>query len=214
MNNKALVIGLAVVLVLGGVALAQMNSGDNDSMMAKDSSDKEMMDTQMESKEMESDKMMEGEDVSMMNHEEAMKSEEMIKKDESMMKEEEMMKKDENMMDHSDHEMEGDSMTKTGAYLPYSSDKVAMAGSGDVVLFFKASWCPTCKALDTNIKSNLKDIPSGLTILEVDYDNSADLKVKYGVTYQHTFVQVDKDGNLIKKWTGSSNLAALVTEVQ
>ena len=41
----------------------------------------------------------------------------------------------------------------------------------------------------------------------------ADLKKKYGVVYQHTFVQVDKDGNLIKKWSGSPNLSSLVTQV-
>jgi hypothetical protein len=47
----------------------------------------------------------------------------------------------------------------------------------------------------------------------VDYDNSDELKKKYGVTYQHTLVQVDKDGNLIKKWSGSPTLTSLVKEV-
>jgi hypothetical protein len=48
----------------------------------------------------------------------------------------------------------------------------------------------------------------------VNYDNSTALKQKYAVTYQHTFVQVDKDGNLIKKWSGSPTLTALVAEVK
>jgi thiol-disulfide isomerase/thioredoxin len=70
------------------------------------------------------------------------------------------------------------------------------------VLFFHASWCPTCRAADANIKANLLSIPSGLTIHQVDYDSSTELKKKYGVTYQHTFVQVDESGTLIKKWSG------------
>jgi thiol-disulfide isomerase/thioredoxin len=70
------------------------------------------------------------------------------------------------------------------------------------LLFFHASWCPTCRAADANIKANLLSIPPGLTIHQVDYDTSTDLKKKYGVTYQHTFVQVDESGTMIKKWSG------------
>lgn len=116
------------------------------------------------------------------------------------------------MMD--DKKMEGDAMMHKGSYEAYAESKLALADSGDVVLFFRASWCPTCKALDANIRSNVSAIPSGLTILDVDYDNSSALKQKYGVTYQHTLVQVDSKGNLIKKWSGSPTLAALAAEVQ
>ncbi len=120
----------------------------------------------------------------------------MMKKDEST-----MMKKDTAMMSH-------------GSYQVYSADKLALAETGDVVLFFKASWCPSCKAVDANIKANLTVIPAGLSILEVDYDTSAALKQKYGVTYQHTFVQVDSSGALITKWSGSPTLADIVTKVK
>lgn len=121
-----------------------------------------------------------------------------------------MIKKDEtSMMDT------GDTMMKAGSYEVYTPEKIALASpTHDVVLFFRASWCPTCKALDADIKTNLSKIPSSLTILDIDYDKSSDLKRKYGVTYQHTFVQVDKDGNLIKKWSGSSTLTALVAELK
>lgn len=101
----------------------------------------------------------------------------------------------------------------SGTYEAYAPEKLAMANEGDVVLFFRASWCPTCKALDANIRGNLSAIPRSLTILDVDYDNSTALKQKYGVTYQHTLVQVDANGNLIKKWSGSPTLAALAGEV-
>lgn len=101
-----------------------------------------------------------------------------------------------------------------GTYEPYAPEKLTKANSGDVVLFFRASWCPTCKVVDSDIRARLSAIPGTLTILDVDYDNSAALKQKYGVTYQHTFVQVKADGTLIKKWSGSPTLAALVAEVQ
>lgn len=103
---------------------------------------------------------------------------------------------------------------KAGSYELYSSDKLALAEKGKVVLFFRASWCPTCRALDANIRSNLGAIPEGVTILDVDYDNSTTLKQKYGVTYQHTLVQVDATGEQIAKWTGSPTLANLVLQIK
>jgi thiol-disulfide isomerase/thioredoxin len=102
-----------------------------------------------------------------------------------------------------------------GTYEAYSPAKAALASAThNVVLFFRAGWCPSCRAIDSDIKTNLSKIPSSLAILDVDYDNSSELKKKYGVTYQHTFVQVDKDGNLVKKWSGSPTLSALVSEIK
>lgn len=106
------------------------------------------------------------------------------------------------------------SMTAKGTYETYSADKLALAQNGKVVLFFKASWCPTCKAVDADILAHLNAIPSGAHILIVDYDTSSDLKKKYGVTYQHTFVQVDAEGAMLKKWSGSPTLASLVAEIK
>lgn len=100
-----------------------------------------------------------------------------------------------------------------GAYQDYAPAKLASAKTGKVVLFFKASWCPTCKAVDADITQNLDQIPGNIRILKVDYDNSTELKAKYGVTYQHTFVQVDADGKLLKKWSGSPTLNNLLGEV-
>lgn len=108
-----------------------------------------------------------------------------------------------------------DAIVMPGSYEPYAPEKVSFASEAyDVVLFFRASWCPTCRAVDADIKSHLSQIPSSLAILDVDYDNSSPLKQQYGVTYQHTFVQVDAGGNLIKKWSGSPTLAAIVAEVK
>ena len=101
-----------------------------------------------------------------------------------------------------------------GSYVAYSADKLAMAETGDVVLFFHASWCPSCKALNSDIEKNIGAIPAGVTILKTDYDKETELKKKYGVTTQHTLVQVDKDGNLIKKWSGGSKLENLLSQIQ
>lgn len=103
----------------------------------------------------------------------------------------------------------------TGSYEKYSPEKIKLASEvHDVVLFFRASWCPSCRIVDTDIRANLSKIPPSLTILDVNYDESSMLKQKYGVTYQHTFVQVDNGGNLIKKWSGSNSLASLISEVK
>ncbi len=143
----------------------------------------------------------------------------MMEKDGEAMEGETMMQKEdgEAMVAVEGEAMEGEAdamMVKGGTYEAYSADKIANAESGNVVLFFHASWCPSCKSVDADIKANMKDIPDNLTILDIDYDKSSDLKKKYGVTTQHTFVQVDAKGDLIKKWLGSPTLAAVVSEVK
>lgn len=101
-----------------------------------------------------------------------------------------------------------------GSYEMYSPEKVTRAESGDVVLFFHASWCPSCRNLNSDIEANLNAIPEGVSILKIDYDTETELKKKYGVTYQHTLVQVDKDGVLLKKWSGSPKLSNIISEIQ
>ena len=97
-----------------------------------------------------------------------------------------------------------------GSYSEYDPSKLSNAEHGTVILNFSASWCPSCVEADKNF--NAAPTPEGLTLLKVDYDKSTDLKRKYGVTYQHTFVQVDKNGNLLKKWSGSFTYADLLKQ--
>lgn len=73
----------------------------------------------------------------------------------------------------------------------------------DVVLFFHADWCPTCQATEKDLTENAAAIPAGLTVVKVDYDTENDLRQQYGVTNQHTFVQVDATGAEVKKFAGS-----------
>jgi thiol-disulfide isomerase/thioredoxin len=92
-----------------------------------------------------------------------------------------------------------------GSYISYDTFSANTADfvGGDVVLFFNASWCPTCQEAQRNLEAS--GVPEGLTVVKVDYDSSSDLRKKYGVTIQHTFVQIDEEGNKVAKWTGSSD---------
>lgn len=126
-----------------------------------------------------------------------------------------MPAKDDAMMQGGAGAMHDDPMMATsGAYVAYAPERLADAAKGKVVLFFRASWCPTCRALDKDIRANAAKIPAGVTILDVDYDTAVSLKQKYGVTTQHTLVQVDAQGNQIAKWGGSPSLSALVASIK
>ena len=99
----------------------------------------------------------------------------------------------------------GQTTSGPGSYITladYDGDRGAFAAT-DVVLFFNADWCSTCKVARDNIQADLASIPAGLTIVIVDFDTATELREKYGVTVQHTFVQVDADGNELAKWSGS-----------
>lgn len=94
-------------------------------------------------------------------------------------------------------EVSGDS-EEAGSYVDYSETALAEA-QGTKILFFHASWCPQCRALEADIKK--QGVPVNTTILKVDYDNAQDLRKRYGVTLQTTVVKVDDQGNLISKFT-------------
>ncbi len=68
--------------------------------------------------------------------------------------------------------------------------------------------------MSSNIEESAASIPSTLTILKANYDSEKELKKKYGVTSQHTFVQVDTNGIMIKKWSGGGTLQSIVSQLQ
>lgn len=91
-----------------------------------------------------------------------------------------------------------------GAYLDYDSYQAAKADYAmhKVVYFFSATWCHECQDTDKALKT-AGGVPEGLAVVKIDYDSSTDLRKTYGITHQHTFVQVDDMGNQIAKWSGS-----------
>lgn len=141
------------------------------------------------------------------------KSDSMMKKDEAMMPKEEtsmepsdaMMKKDDSAVE--DKKMMGDKMTGS-RYVQYSKSALESASGNRRVLFFYASWCPTCKPADASFTQNVSKIPEDVTLIRVNYNDpetdqeEKDLAKKYGITYQHTFVQIDSTGKEVTKWNG------------
>ena len=61
-------------------------------------------------------------------------------------------------------------MVGRGTYEAYGADKLTLAKNGKVVLFFHASWCPICIAMEKDILAHPSSIPAGVHILKVDYD--------------------------------------------
>ncbi len=134
------------------------------------------------------------------------------KNDDSKMMQETAMSKD-SPKDAMSVAMEnsGDKMSEpvvtSGTYQNYDQSLLSNAKDGKkVVIFFNASWCSTCQAAVKDINSNLSKIDPKLILLSADYDKETSLKQKYGVTFQHTFVEVDENGNLIKKTFGLSTV--------
>lgn len=93
-------------------------------------------------------------------------------------------------------------------YVEYSKEALDRASTSRRVLFFYASWCPTCRPADADFRTNLNKFPEDLVLIRVNYNDpdtdreEKDLAKKYAVTYQHTFVQIDAAGAEVKKWNG------------
>ncbi len=128
-------------------------------------------------------------------------------KDDGMMKEE-AMESDEHSdtMSNDVMMMTDNGMAEMGLIDPFPDfvniEKAMMAAeSRPTVLLFYATWCPSCKALKEELQARAGDL-EGINLLIVDYDNSDDLQKKYGVSYQHTFVQIDAMGTAVTKWNG------------
>lgn len=98
----------------------------------------------------------------------------------------------------------------TGQYAVYQEGVI---GNGQTsVLFFHAPWCPVCREEDKKLLSWYTNQGFPLSVYKVDYDSSLELRKRYGVTYQHTFVKIDGKGNAITKLQGptDSELQALI----
>ncbi len=99
-------------------------------------------------------------------------------------------------------------MEKSKKYMPFSPELLENTTTTRRVLFFYANWCPTCKSADKSFSESESKIPIDVSLFRVNYNDAEtdqaekDLAKKYGVTYQHTFVQIDQQGNDVAKWNG------------
>ena len=84
---------------------------------------------------------------------------------------------------------------KSGDYIAYSDGVI---GNGEEsVLFFSASWCPSCQANDGRLSEWYGSQELPLTTYSVDYDTYTDLRSRYGIVMQDTFVKIDGSGNAV-----------------
>lgn len=96
----------------------------------------------------------------------------------------------------------------TSRYKQYTPDTFTEAKNKKRVLFFYASWCPTCRPVDTELETKHDQIPENLVVFRINYNDTdtdeveKNLATQYGITYQHTFVLVDDEGVAVTKWNG------------
>jgi len=131
-------------------------------------------------------------------------------------KEEEKMAEGKTAMDYAGTE---NAMMTNKRYVEYASDVLEKTQSTRRVLFFYASWCPLCKPVNAELEEKVNQIPSDSTVIRVHYNDpetdqeEKNLAKKYGVTYQHTFVQIDQNGDVVARWNGG-NLADLLKNIK
>jgi len=102
-------------------------------------------------------------------------------------------------------------------YTDYSDAALAEATAEDgrAVIFFHASWCPSCQAASMDFEANQNQIPLDVTILKADYDTATELKEKYNIVMQDTFVQVDATGKELTKWnSGGEGIKSLLANLK
>jgi thiol-disulfide isomerase/thioredoxin len=92
----------------------------------------------------------------------------------------------------------------TATVVSYEGDAAldALAAKGQTVVYFYAAWCPECRDLAEELKARWNEVRPNLTLVIADYDKDKALKSRFGVTYQDTFVLLDKAGKPIKTWNG------------
>lgn len=88
-----------------------------------------------------------------------------------------------------------DGISATSSYRAYEDGVI---GNGqESVLFFYAAWCPYCQANDHRLLTWSGPLP--VTVYKVDYDAETELKNRYGIATQDTFIRIDGTGKEIAR---------------
>lgn len=100
-------------------------------------------------------------------------------------------------------------------YISYETYAAAAEKYSDsnVVLFYNAYWCSTCKAARDGFEAGLSEMPEDLTIVLVDFDENTEMRKKHDVIVQHTFIQIDSAGKELQRWYGSTTVAEIVEKI-
>ena len=174
-NNKKILIFIGLVVIIGVGYLTTQNSGNTEVSNVTDTESSRLAtnnttNEQVDPPSLELEAGAEAEEKEMMDDEE-----------------DDMMDGDD--MEYDAKKAKEDAMMKlSGEYLDYTPELVATSKAEHTVLFFHATWCPSCRTLDKIIEGG--EVPDGISILKVDYDTNTDLRKKYAVTTQPTLVEV------------------------
>ena len=174
--------GIAIVVLAVGAFIMSQNASSNDPM----TNDARM------GEQKEAGAMMQADGTKM----EDAGAEESMMKDDAMMGDDGMMKENQR-------------------YVPYSATALDDTASQRRILFFYANWCPTCRPADADFEAKQNTFPSDVALIRVNYnDTETDqeekgLAQKYGVTYQHTFVEIDANGKAVQTWNGGQTAELL-----
>lgn len=103
----------------------------------------------------------------------------------------------------------------TSGYISYETYSTAPEkySASNVVLFYNAYWCSTCKAARDGFEAGLSEMPEDLTIVLVDFDENTEMRKKHDVIVQHTFIQIDSAGKELQRWYGSTTVAEIVEKI-
>lgn len=96
-------------------------------------------------------------------------------------------------------------------YLDYSPEILKNAKQKNIILFFHADWCSTCVAFEKKVLS--EKIPNDILILKVNYDTENDLRKKYNIITQTSFVLIDNKWELKKRWIWSRWIADIQKKI-
>ncbi|MCR4278863.1 MAG: thioredoxin family protein [bacterium] len=88
----------------------------------------------------------------------------------------------------------------------------AKAEGRPILLNFFANWCPTCATQEPRTEALFinKKVPSGISAFRINYNDSEtdederDLAKQLHVTYQHTYIYFDKNGNETARTIGTT----------
>ena len=87
----------------------------------------------------------------------------------------------------------------------YAEYEEGVIGNGiGSVLFFHAAWCPYCIKNDQRLTDWFANPGPSFPIYSVhkiDFDDRTDLRQQFGVTSQDTFIEIDREGNEVRRLT-------------
>jgi len=85
----------------------------------------------------------------------------------------------------------------TSRYTTYTDGVI---GNGQTsVLFFHATWCPACKKNNGLLEEWYGAEEFSRSVYKIDFDTATELRQKFGITGQDTFIVIDGSGNEIER---------------